>query len=123
MPQNYFRKRLRSFQFAYSGLKALFIGQANARIHLLATIVVLLAAWYFQITRMEWALIVVAIVMVLAAEALNTAIEQLADVVSPERHPRIKIAKDVAAAAVLLLAIGAAIIGLIIFLPRLLVLF
>ena len=69
---------------------------------------------------MEWALLVLASALVLSAEAMNTAVEKLADRVSPERHPLVRDAKDVAAAAVLISAIGAAVLGALVFVPALL---
>ena len=80
--------------------------------------VVTAAGWYFQITRQEWLALVLAMTLVLALEAVNTAIEYLTDLVSPEYHPLAGKAKDVAAAAVLIAAIGAVVVGAIVFLPR-----
>ncbi len=93
------------------------------RIHLVAACAVLFAGAWFAITPAEWSMVVLSIVLVLGGEAMNTAIEHLADVVSPEFHPLIKKAKDVAAAAVFLFALGAAAVGMIIFLPRIIALF
>ena len=94
--------------------------QHNTRIHLLATVCACGLGLLIGISRLEWVAIAVAIVMVWVAEALNTAFEFLCDVASPEFHPLIQKAKDVAAAAVLLSAAGAAVIGLIVFVPHLL---
>ena len=113
-----FRKRINSFKFAFQGVFELFRSQPNARIHLFAAVLVILAGFYFQINSTEWCLIVLAIFLVLAAEAFNTALEYLTDLVSPDYHPLAGKTKDVAAAGVLLTAIGAAIIGLLIFLPK-----
>lgn len=98
----------------------MFRSQHNAWIHALATVVVLFGGWYFRITREEWLWIILAIVSVWMAEALNTAFEILADVVSPDFDPRVARAKDVAAGAVLIAAIGSVAVGLMIFLPYLL---
>ncbi len=116
-------KRLNSFRYAFAGLKEMIRSQANAKIHIAFTFFVILAGFYFGLTANEWCLIVFAIAMVFAAEAFNTALENLTDLVSPNYHPLAGKAKDVAAAAVLLTAIGAAITGLIIFLPKLLIFF
>ncbi len=89
----------------------------------MATVLVIALGLYFEITPTEWCIIVFAIAIVLAAEAFNTAIEDLTDLVSPEPHPLAGHAKDLAAGAVLLTAIGAAIVGLLIFLPKILALF
>jgi diacylglycerol kinase (ATP) len=112
--------RLESFRCAFRGVGTLLASQHNARIHLLATVCVCGLGLLIGISRLEWVAIVVAIVMVWMAEALNTGFEFLCDVASPEFHPLIQKAKDVAAAAVLLSAVGAAVIGLIVFFPHLL---
>jgi diacylglycerol kinase (ATP) len=112
--------RLESFRCAFRGVGTLLASQHNARIHLLATVCACGLGFLIGISRLEWCAIVVAIAMVWTAEALNTAFEFLCDVASPEFHPLIQKAKDVAAAAVLLSAAGAAVIGLIVFVPHLL---
>lgn len=117
------KKRIKSFGFAIKGVKTLIKTQENAQIHLLAIVVVTLAGLYFKLSSTEWCFIMVAYTIVLAAEAINTAIEFVVDLVSPEYHPLAGKAKDVAAAAVLITAIGAAVIGLIIFTPKILTLF
>ena len=113
-----FNGRIRSFKCAFCGILHLIRSQHNARIHALATLLVISAALYFQLTPAEWCWIVLAITSVWTAEALNTAIELLADATAKDFHPLIGRAKDVAAGAVLLTAIGAATIGLIVFWPR-----
>lgn len=109
--------RLKSFSFAFSGIAAMLRTQHNAWIHLAATIAAVVLGLWFGIARGEWMLLVVAIVSVWTAEALNTAFEFLCDVASPEFHPLVKQAKDVAAAAVLIAAVGATIVGLLVFVP------
>ena len=94
--------------------------QHNAWIHLAATVLVGLAGWALGLNRFEWCWIVAAIMAVWVAEALNTAFEHLCDVVSPEFHPEVKTAKDVAAGAVLMTAAGAIAVGLLVLGPRLL---
>ena len=94
--------------------------QQNAWIHSIATIIVVMAGFVFSISSAEWCWIVLAIVSVWSAEALNTAFEYLADVASPEFHPLVKKAKDVAAGAVLITALGAVVIGLLVLGPYLL---
>jgi diacylglycerol kinase (ATP) len=115
-----FKQRIKSFGFALKGIKTLVKTQVNARIHLFAVVCVSIAGWYFHINNTEWCLVIFAFAAVLAAEALNTAIEFVVDLVSPDYHPLAGKAKDVAAAAVLLTAIGSAIIGMIIFIPKVL---
>ncbi|MBK8562959.1 MAG: diacylglycerol kinase family protein [Saprospiraceae bacterium] len=114
------KKRLNSFRYAFAGIADLVASQPNAKLHLAAAAVAIGAGFYFKIDRMEWCLVAMAIASVLAAEAFNTAIEHLTDLASPDHHPLAGKAKDVAAAAVLLTAIGAAAVGCIVFLPKLL---
>jgi len=113
--------RIRSFGHAFSGLAAMLRSQHNAWIHLAATIVAVGFGLFLALPRDEWIWLVLAIMAVWTAEALNTAFELMCDVASPEFHPLVKQAKDVAAAAVLITALGATIVGLLIFLPRLIV--
>jgi diacylglycerol kinase (ATP) len=112
-------RRLRSFAHALRGLADLVRTQANARIHLLATALACALGFFCGLGRGEWLWIVAAVVLVWSAEAFNTALEHLADAVHPERHPGIGRAKDAAAAAVLIAALGAAAIGMLVFLPHL----
>jgi diacylglycerol kinase (ATP) len=112
-----FTGRLRSIRYALEGLLLLLKTQYNAWIHLLATIIVVLAGFYYEITATHWAIITLTITSVWVAETFNTAFEYLCDVTNPEFHPLVKKAKDISAGAVLISALGAIIIGLIIFLP------
>lgn len=112
------QKRLRSFKFAFNGIRLLVTREHNAWIHCFAAVCVLLAGWAFGLSRMEWIAIVFAIGLVLSAEAVNSSIEALADLVSPGYNEAIKRTKDLAAGAVLILAIAAAAVGLIIFIPK-----
>jgi diacylglycerol kinase len=111
--------RLKSLAHALHGLDHIVRTQPNARLHLLAAALVCAAGVYFGLGRAEWLWISVAIVLVWSAEAFNTALEQLADALHPGLHPGIGRAKDVAAAAVLIAAMGAAAIGLLVFVPHL----
>ena len=112
-----FKKRAKSFVYAWQGMRSLVSREHNAWIHSFATVCVLIAGFAFQITRIEWALVILCIGTVFAAEGFNTAIERMVDFVSPERHPQAGLIKDVAAGAVLFTAIAAAIVGLIVFVP------
>jgi diacylglycerol kinase (ATP) len=114
-----FITRLKSFAYALQGVCHLVRTQPNARLHLLAAFLVCAAGIYFGLSRAEWLWITVAIVLVWSAEAFNTALEQLADVLHPEQHPGIGRAKDMAAAAVLIASLGAAVIGMLVFMPHL----
>ncbi|MBD2702207.1 diacylglycerol kinase family protein [Spirosoma sp. BT702] len=115
-----FRKVIRSFRFAGQGIMDLFRFENNAKVHLLIAILVVLAGFALQLSRIEWAIILTQFGLVWAAEAFNTAIEKLCDFVSPDIHPQIKAVKDLSSGAVLLVAIAAAIVGLIILGGRLL---
>jgi len=111
--------RAESFRHAIRGVATLVASQHNARIHAAVTLAVVVLGLVLGVSRLEWALLALAIGLVLAAEALNTALEWLCDVASPGHHPLVKKAKDVGAAGVLLAAIAAATAGLIVFVPRL----
>ena len=110
--------RLRSIGFALNGVRIVIASQPNARLHLFATVLVVVAAFLSRVTLSEWALLVFAIAAVWAAEALNTAIEFAVDLSCPEKHPLAQRAKDAAAGAVLLASVAAVLIGLIVFLPK-----
>jgi diacylglycerol kinase (ATP) len=112
------KNRISSFQYAFQGLLDLFQSQANARIHGIIAILVVSAGFIFQISRLEWISVICCIALVLSLEALNTAIEYLTNLVSPGYHPLAGKVKDVAAAAVLISAVAAVLVGLIIFLPK-----
>lgn len=111
---------VRSFGYAFRGLAAMLATQANARIHAVATVAVVVFGYWLRISPMEWCAVVLAIGFVWSAEGVNTAIEALVDLASPKLHPLAGRAKDVAAGAVLCAAIAAAIVGGIIFIPKLL---
>ena len=106
-------------KYALKGMADLFKSQPNARMHAIATIAVTTAGFYFKISKEEWLAVVLSITLVISLEAVNTAFEYLTDLVSPEYHPLAGKVKDVAAAAVLIAATGAAVVGLIVFLPHL----
>lgn len=112
--------RIASFGHAFRGIAEMIRTEHNARIHLLATGVVLFFGFGLGIRPGEWLAVILAMTFVWTAEAINTAIETLCDLVSPEIDPRVKKAKDVAAGAVLVSAMGALVVGLIVFVPRLL---
>lgn len=111
-----FRKRLRSFGYAFEGIGRLLRDEHNSRIHVAIMIAVVAAGFAFGITAMEWCVVTICFGVVLMAEAMNSAVEAIADLVMPERHPLIKKAKDVAAAGVLMAAMASATAGLVIFL-------
>ena len=114
------KDRVRSFGYAGKGLRLLVSGQHNAWIHATLTVVAIGLGLALRISSLEWCAIVIAIGLVWVAEGLNTALELLADTVLPERNEKIGQVKDVAAGAVLVAAIASALVGAIVFLPRLL---
>lgn len=115
---NYIRKRINAFKYAFRGINQLFRNEAHAIIHLAAAIIVTIFGFVFQISSTEWCLVILCIGGVFMAEAINTAVEKLADRITKENDPYIKMAKDVAAAAVLLFVFAAIAVGLIIFIPK-----
>lgn len=117
-PKQECKKLLNSFKYAIEGFISSFKTERNMKIHILAMILVILLGAYLKLTLIEWCIVVLAIALVIGAELFNTAIETIVDMVSPEKNPKAKLAKDISAAAVLALAIGAVIVGTIIFLPK-----
>jgi len=111
-------RRLASFRFAVRGVAQL-MTETNAKIHALATIIAVALGGALGLTRWEWALVLLAISGVWVAEAFNTALERLADAAVSEHHPLVGTAKDLGAGAVLLAALGAFVIGCLVFGPRL----
>ncbi len=112
-----FTGRIRSIRCAVSGVRVMLSSQQNAWIHAAATLVVVAVGLFFGLTKAEWCWIVLAIISVWTAEALNTAFEFLTDVASPEFHPVAGKAKDVAAGAVLITAVGSVVIGILVLGP------
>jgi diacylglycerol kinase len=111
-------RRIKSFGYAFKGIFFVFKTQHNIWIHSLAIIVVLTAGFIFKLNAPEWGLVVLAIGLVLVSEMINTAIEWLVDLVSPDYSEKAGLIKDVAAGAVLIAALISVIIGIIIFLPK-----
>lgn len=112
------RARRRSFQYAFQGLRRLY-RESNARIHAVATVLTVALGCALGLTLLDWVLLALAATMVWVAEAMNTALEVLSDAAVPAQHPLIGAAKDVAAGAVLLAAVGATVVGLLVFVPHL----
>jgi len=111
------RSRIRSFGYAFEGIAVMLRTQHNAWLHLLASGLVCVAATILDVSAADWRWLVVAMTLVWAAEAMNTAVEFLCDVVSPEYALAVKGAKDIAAGGVLITAVGAAAIGVLTFWP------
>jgi len=111
--------KIKSFYYAFKGIADLLSGRhPNAMIHLLAVIIVSITGFWLRLSATEWCIIILCFALVLALEAVNSAIEYIVDLVSPDYHTLAGKAKDMAAAAVLLAAIAAAIIATIIFLSK-----
>ena len=122
MISDFFRGRARAFVYAWAGIMNLWRKEKNARVHLFFTIAVIIAGFVFRIAALEWVVLVSTITAVWSAETMNAAIERNVDLVTAEKKPLAKEAKDLAAGAVLLLAAGSVVIGLIIFLPKIIAL-
>lgn len=114
----YVNERLKAFRFAFEGLRFFFKEGKHAQIHLVAGFSVTIAGFILECSQIEWLILLITMSLVLSLEALNSALEYAVDLSNPEIHPLAKKAKDVAAAAVLISAIFASIIGLLIFIPK-----
>lgn len=113
------KSRKKSFEFAWEGLKHAFLTQTNFQIQLCFGLLALILAYWLQFSRIEWLILIVAVGLVLTAELLNTVLEVVVDLAVKEKLlPDAKIAKDVSAAAVLLISLISVIVGLILFLPH-----
>lgn len=111
-------QRVKSFTYAFNGLKILLKEEHNARLHLLAAIIVMIAGVILEVSTIEWIALIFSIGFIITTEILNSSIENIADFISPAKHEKIKKIKDLAAAGVLISAVTALIVGLIIFLPK-----
>lgn len=120
LPQFSVAAQVWSFRYAARGIVALLRSQHNAWIHAAASVAVVGLGFAVGLSRLEWCLVVLAMAVVWSAEAVNTAFEALCDVASPDLHPLVERAKDIAAGAVLLAAVGAAVVGVLVFAPHLL---
>ncbi len=116
------KRRLRSFKYAFQGLFYVIKTQTNMQIHLFAMIIVFTGGIFFKISLTEWLFIVLAVALVLVSEIVNTSIEEIVNFISPEYHKKAGLIKDLGAAFVLLAAIFSVVVGLIIFLPKIIVL-
>ena len=117
--KNFLKKRVAGFGFALKGISTLFGTEVHAQIHLLAVFAVTFTGFFFKISRSEWCIITLTCTIVLSAEAFNTAIETVINLVSPGHHELAGRAKDVAAGGVLITAIGAVVVGILVFFPYL----
>lgn len=117
-PKQECKKLINSFKYAIEGFVSSFKTERNMKIHVLAMIFVIAVGLYLKLSLIEWCFIAFAIALVIGAELFNTAIETIVDMVSPEKNPKAKLAKDISAAAVLTFSIGAAVVGIIIFISK-----
>lgn len=113
---------LKSFANAFAGIAYFFANDRNGKIHLAITVIVIAASLALQVSTIEWMVVLLCIALVIGLEMLNSALEKLCDLVEPNYHPTIKMIKDVSAAAVVLSAIISVVIGIIIFLPKIMLL-
>ena len=111
-------KVLKSFVYAGRGIKYCFKEEVNFRVHVLASTIVIAAGCFFSISSTEWLFVIACCTLVMAMEMLNTAIEKMCNLISTKFYPAIKFIKDVSAGGVLVCAIGSAITGTVIFLPK-----
>ncbi|MEZ4936541.1 MAG: diacylglycerol kinase family protein [Crocinitomicaceae bacterium] len=117
-PRFSLKKRFQSFPYAMNGVRLLIQNTHNAWVHLFAAVLAIILGFVLEISWGEWMLIIMVIGLVLALEAVNSALEILCDFVSPEKHDQIKKIKDLSAGAVLIAALTSFIVGLMIFLPK-----
>ena len=117
------KKLINSFKYAGEGIVSSFKTERNMKIHIFIMLVVILAGILLELSAIEWIICVLLFAIVISAELFNTAIETIVDMVSPEKNEKAKLAKDVSAGAVLVVAIGAAMVGLVIFVPKVVELF
>lgn len=113
------RTFLRSFCYAFTGIAHVVRTQRNARVHLVAALIVIAAGIFFRVTVVEWAVLALTIGLVFGAEMINTVAELAVDLLTARQHPQAKIAKDVGAGAVLVAALAAVGVGIAIFGSRL----
>jgi diacylglycerol kinase (ATP) len=116
------RARLKSFRYAFNGIRSVCVTQPNFRIHTAAALVVVTAGILLRVSTIEWGILLLAIGGVMAMETMNSAIEKLVDYVSPEFNKEAGMVKDMAAGAVLLASLTAAIAGMAVFLPKIIAL-
>lgn len=117
--ESFFKNRIRSIGYALKGMFLLLRTEASIKIQFFIALVMTAAGFYFEISAMEWILQLFAIGLVMGIEGVNTAIEKLADYVQPDQDPKIGLIKDISAGAVMIVSIVASIIGLIIYIPKL----
>lgn len=116
--ESFLINRLKSIGFAFKGAVLLLKTEASIKVQLAVALIVTVAGFYFDISNYEWMIQVLAIGLVMSLEGVNTAIEEIANFIHPERHDKIGLIKDIAAGAVFIASVFASIVGLIIYLPK-----
>lgn len=115
------KKLINSFKYAGEGIINSFKTERNMKIHVFIMICVILLGFFLKISQIEWIICILLFILVLTGELFNTAIETVVDMIMPHKNEKAKLAKDIAAGGVLILAIGAAVIGFFIFLPKIMI--
>lgn len=116
------KKVIYSFKYAMEGIIASFKSEKNMKIHVLAMLVVIIIGFILRLNLIEWCICIILFALVISGELFNTAIETIVDMVMPEKNDMAKLAKDVSAGAVFVLAIAAVVIGMVIFIPKIMLL-
>ncbi len=116
--ESYLNNRVKGFAYAAKGAFILLRTESSIQLQFMLAVVVTIAGFYFEISRVEWMIQTLAIGLVMGIEGLNTAIEKLSDFVQPKHDPKIGLIKDISAGAVMIAAVAASILGLIIYLPK-----
>ncbi len=119
---NYFQKRKNAFGYALKGLRLFFSKEDHPKVHAFAGLITVLLGFLLDVNIYEWLVIITFIVLVFSVEAINSALEKLTDIASPEFSEQAGAVKDIAAGAVLIVSIGAALAGILIFLPKIIAL-
>ena len=114
------KKLINSFKYAIEGIVSSFKTERNMKIHIFIMILVIIAGIILKISALDWIILVIMFALVISGELFNTTFETVVDMITKERNEKAKLAKDIAAGAVLVLAIGSIIVGLIIFIPKIL---
>ena len=114
------KKLINSFKYAIEGIVSSFKTERNMKIHIFIMILVIIAGIILKISALDWIILVIMFALVISAELFNTTFETVVDMITKERNEKAKLANDIAAGAVLVLAIGSIIVGLIIFIPKIL---
>jgi diacylglycerol kinase (ATP) len=116
--ESYLKNRAKGFVYAAKGAFLLLRTESSIQLQFLLAVVVTIAGFYYEISRVEWMIQTLAIGLVMGIEGLNTAIEKLSDFIQPNHDPKIGLIKDISAGAVMIAAVAASILGLIIYLPK-----